>query len=268
MAYRSVFVFDDGSDWTSDWTDVVDFRLLAGSGRGGFGLFTRLDHPYQGETPPNRWRGMNNTLTLVREDHEELKDLFNVVNAPPLGEPVYQIIRAQAEAASRQLPPLVNVFFQPPIRFSYAYGSYAVGPGKEQGGLPFVPDDVRDQPLLTIKVSLHINTPPGASSIDADIVYYVALRIENGHVATEIIGSAHPWRFHGDGYGAYQDEIDLGLEDAANNAVQGLHSFLELIQAYRGSELYLVPGRAVSRQPEGHALRGSVRSAMTLALLP
>lgn len=256
MAYRSVFVFDDGGDWTSDWKDVVDFRLLAGRGRGGFGLFTRLDHSYQGETPPNRWRGMNNTLTIVREDNEELKDLFNVVNAPPLGEPIYQIIRTQAEAASRRLPQLVNVFFQPPIRFSYAYGSYAVGPGK-------------DQPLLTIKVSLHINTPPGASSIDAAIVYYVALHIENGHVATELIGSAHPWRFHGDGYDAYQDEINLGLEDAANNAIQGLNSFLELIRAYRGRELYLIPGRAVpTRQPEGHALRGSVRSAMTLALLP
>jgi hypothetical protein len=54
MAYRSVFVFDDGSNWASDWTDVVDFRQLAGSRPGGFGLFTRLDHPYQRETPPNR----------------------------------------------------------------------------------------------------------------------------------------------------------------------------------------------------------------------
>jgi hypothetical protein len=266
MAYRSVFVFDDGSAWTSDWTDVVNEQQYAG--RPGFGLFTRMDHPYLAEIPANRWRGANNVLTIIREENEELIDLFSMVNTPPLRDPIYQLIRSEAEAFSHTLDPLVNAFFQPPIRFSYAYGAYAVGPGMEKGGLPFVPDDVGNQPLLTMKVPLHINTPPTFSSVDAGLVYYIALRIENGHVATELIGTAHPWRFHGDGTAVHQDEINLGLERAANAGISGVNSLLDVLKTYRGSALYLIPGRAIPRQPEGQPLRGSVRSAMTLALLP
>lgn len=267
MSYRSIFVFDEGSNWASDWSHY-DLANLAP--HPGFGLFTRLDQPYQGATPANRWHGVDNTLTLVREDNEDLKDLFRLVNTAPLGGPagpIWKQIMAQAEATSHTLPAYTNVFFQPPIRFSYAYGQRAVGPGNEQGGLPSVPDHVKDQPLLTIKVSLHINTIPGMSSIDADLVFYVALRIENGRVATEFIGSAHPWRFHGDGYGAGQNEINHGLAQAASASVSGLNALLELIQTYRGSQLYLVPGFAQPRLPEGQPLRGSVRSGMTLVLL-
>jgi len=268
VSYKSIFVFDDGSNWASDWSHY-DLANLAP--RPGFGLFTRFDQSYGGAMPANRWHGVDNTLTIFREDHEDLTDLFQLVNTAPLGGPsgrIWQQIMNQAEAFSHTLYPLWNAFFQPPIRFSYAYGQHAVGPGNEHGGLPSIPEHVKDQPLLTLKVSLHINTPPGMSSIDADLVFYLALRIENGHVVAEFIGVAHPWRFHGDGYGAYQNEINQGLGRAANDAVPMLNMLLDLLQAYRGSQLYLVPGLAQPRLEEGKPLRGSVRSAMTLTLVP
>ena len=145
MAFRSVFVFDGRSDWESDWTSVVDDQQYAG--RPTFGLFTRFDHPYGREVPANRWVGSSNVLTIVREDNEVLYDLYDVLNDPPLGPSIYQYIREQAEAFSHRLEALTNAYFQPPIRFSYAYGTHAVGPGNEGGGLPFVPDDVSNQPL-------------------------------------------------------------------------------------------------------------------------
>jgi len=270
VSYKSIFIFDDGSNWGGDWShyDLINLSLI---GRPGFGLYTRLDQPYQGAAPANRWQGVDNTLTLIREDNEELIDLFRLVNTAPLGGPdgtIWKQAMEQAEATSHTLYPLWNVFFQPPIRFSYAYGQQAQGPGNELGGLRSVPDNVKDQPLLTIKVSLHINTPPGMSSIDADLVFYVALGIENGHVAAQLIGSAHPWRFHGDGYGAYQNEINRSLEKAANDSVPKLDILLGQFQTYRGSQLYLVPGKASPRLEEGQSERGSVRSYTTLALIP
>ena len=54
VSYKSIFIFDDGSNWGGDWShyDLINLSLI---GRPGFGLYTRLDQPYQGAAPANRW---------------------------------------------------------------------------------------------------------------------------------------------------------------------------------------------------------------------
>src|SRR5262249_47492156 len=150
--------------------------------------------------PSNHWIGRDNTLSVVRGDDDQLVDLASMVNDAPYGGHdglLTAILRKQADDASHRLPPLVNVYYRPEvIRFSYTYGQRAVGPGGMRGGLGSVPDRFTESPLLTLKVPLHINTPPGMSSIDAELVFYFAIHVTGGHVAAEVVGGAHPWRFH------------------------------------------------------------------------
>ncbi|HMG22102.1 MAG TPA: hypothetical protein VK607_12315 [Kofleriaceae bacterium] len=266
MSFRSIFVFDGGSTWARDWSqyDFVDHRP-------GLGDFTRLDLPMDGAMPRGRYHGARNTLTVAREDNEELVDLYQMLNMPPLGGPgsaIYQRLTQEAENASHQLPPLVNVLFRNPITFSYSLGARAVGPGNEHGGLRSIPDRYKDQLLLTIKVPLHINTPPGMSSIDAELVFYVGLHIDDRRVAPELVGAAHPWRFHGDGYGAYQNEINQGLERAAQRSLTELQPVVDVFRAHRASHVYLLPGAAHRRLEDDAPLRDSATSRMTLALVP
>jgi hypothetical protein len=265
MPFRSIFVFDHGSPWARDWSqlDFVDHRP-------GIGEFTRLDMP-DPRSMPHRYHGSRNTLIVRREDREDLKDLYPLLNMPPLGGPnsvLYKRITDAAEAASHQLPPLVNVLFRGPIKFSCSYGERAVGRGNEHGGLRSIPDRYKDQLLLTIKVPFHINTPPGISSIDAELVFYIGLHIDAGRVAADLIGAAHPWRFHGDGIGAYQNEINRGLDGAAQRSLSELRPVVELFRTYSASHVYLLPGAAERRLEDDQPLRDSVISRMTLVLVP
>ena len=62
MPFRSIFVFDHGSPWARDWSqlDFVDHRP-------GIGEFTRLDMP-DPRSMPHRYHGSRNTLIVRRED--------------------------------------------------------------------------------------------------------------------------------------------------------------------------------------------------------
>ena len=261
MSYDSQFIFDSG-----DWLHPLD--------NGAQGLFTRSDYPWGGATPANRWFVFFGALVVVRDDNEILEvnnqQLYDVFNT----EDIYQKLTQAAANASKKLPPLFNVYFRPPVGLSFAYqisstqGS-VLGPGRDQGGLPYIPDKAYNTPILTVNVYLHINTPPGMASIDATLVLYLYLYLDNQSPRYEILGTAHPWHFNRDGYNAFQDEINLGLEDAANSGAQQLQTILDsqlsLIPPLK--DFYLVPGSAIPRQPDRQPIRDGAMNYMTLAVL-
>src|SRR4051812_3286745 len=107
VTYRSVFIFDGGSDWATDWSQS-DFAM-----RRPRALFTRLDLAAS-DSAVGRWRGRGNILSIVRDEHEQLQDLHRIFNSAPLGGPrgsITQRLVEEAEAASHRLPPLVNVYY-------------------------------------------------------------------------------------------------------------------------------------------------------------
>ena len=79
--YQSRFIFDLGARWDRDWsqTDFIDDRAAR------LGTFTRLDSPHSGSATGSRWRGTQNTLTIVRDEQEHVVDLHRAVNEAPLG---------------------------------------------------------------------------------------------------------------------------------------------------------------------------------------
>lgn len=267
MTFRSIFVFDNGQRWFTDWTQP----LYGGDRPPRFGFFTRLDLPDDRPGPATHWIGRENLLAVVREADDQLVDLNDLFNAPPWGGPtgiVTAEIRKQAEAASRAQDPLVNVFYRPEVlRFSYAFGQRARGPGDGGGGLATVPDRFNQTPLLTVTVPLHINTPPGASSVDAALVFYYALHITSGHVSAEDVGAAHPWRFHGDGYGAHQDEINAGLGSAVRAARPSLFDLVNTrLGTLRARDVYLLPGAPLPQLELDDPMPGQAYSRMSLGL--
>lgn len=58
MAYRSVFIFDDASDWTSDWSCGNEAALAVLD----LDFLPEFDVPYERQTPANRWNSVKNVL--------------------------------------------------------------------------------------------------------------------------------------------------------------------------------------------------------------
>jgi hypothetical protein len=136
-----------------------------------------------------------------------------------------------------------------------------------RGGLRSLVARHDDRPLLELKVPLHINSPPGVSSVDAELVFYLDVHVANGQVRADVVGGAHPWRFHGDGVGAGQDEIERGLRNAVESSLPQLGPLSALFARYRGRDAYLVPGSAAGKLEDGQPLQGRVMGRMTLAIV-
>ncbi|HWO11629.1 MAG TPA: hypothetical protein VNN80_19175, partial [Polyangiaceae bacterium] len=142
MSYRSIFVFDNATNFGMDWSqlDFADDRPRR------LGFFTRIDEPYSGPAPVGSWLGRENTLSVIRADDEHLTDLFSTANDPPSGGAtgsITALLRNLAEDASHRLPALVNVFYRPEVlRFSYVFGRRAIGPGGMRGGLSSLPQSL------------------------------------------------------------------------------------------------------------------------------
>lgn len=267
MTFRSIFVFENGQRWFTDWTQP----LYRGDRPARLGFFTRLDLPDDRPGPASHWIGRENLLAVVRGDDDQLVDLNELFNAAPWGGPTGLVtaeIRKQAEAASRAQDPLVNVYYRPEVlRFSYTFGRRAIGPGGSDGGLRTLPERFDQTPLLTMAVPLHINTPPGASSVDAALVFYYALHVTGGRVTAEEVGSAHPWHFHGDGYGAHQDEINAGLASALRSARSSLNDLVnQRLGTLRARDVYLLPGAPLPRLELDDPMPGQAFSRMSLGL--
>src|SRR5262249_40171612 len=100
-----------------------------------------------------------------------------------------------------------------------------------------------------------------------ELTLYLAIHVTGGHPVAELVGGAHPWRFHGDGYGAYQNEINAALGDAVETARPLVTAFNQLLATHPAREAYLVPGSAVSKLEADDPVQGTAINQMTLAIL-
>jgi len=98
--------------------------------------------------------------------------------------------------------------------------------------------------LVRVYFDFHVSTPWYCSDADGDISYYLAIYLDgNGHVQGYVDG----WSYHYDGggpfcTGAINDQLNRAVPGASGQVSTILSQKLALLQAFRFSTLYFLPG--------------------------
>ena len=191
------------------------------------GPFDVYNVPY----PDGGWAWISNggsskaTLVWNRPDGEHALGLASQLDTAQVHTVIDNALGGQA---SRTSGVMVQGVFWPSVPY------YGQNPGRHPASMM----------LVRVYFDFHVSTPWYCSDADGNVSYYLVIYLDgNGHVQGYVDG----WSYHYDGggpfcTGAINDKLNQAVPGAIGQVSNILSQKLALLQAFRFSTLYFLPG--------------------------